>query len=149
MEDIEGENDRLSKEVLELQEQVKSKSTSSEKAAEARSKATKPTSEELNKLKTELMEKNKEIEHLSEALTQAEKNKGKVVVQRSRSLESSESALDLKVNNFCTYLEMNRLLNIDYSWSETTPTRGARGRHLAYEDGWTGSGKRENDGRKP
>ncbi|XP_032785045.2 myosin-11 isoform X1 [Daphnia magna] len=97
MEDIEGENDRLSKEVLELQEQVKSKpTTSAEKAADARSHATKPTSEELNKLKTELMEKDKEIEHLNEALTQAEKNKGKVVVQRSRSLESSESALDLK-----------------------------------------------------
>ncbi|XP_059351454.1 trichohyalin-like isoform X3 [Daphnia carinata] len=97
MEDIEGENDRLSKEVLELQEQVRSKSTAStEKAGDARSQPTKPTSEELNKLKTELMEKDKEIEHLNEALTQAEKNKGKVVVQRSRSLESSESALDLK-----------------------------------------------------
>ncbi|XP_046633192.1 trichohyalin-like isoform X2 [Daphnia pulicaria] len=95
MEDMEGENDRLSKEVLELQELVKSKPTI-EKTPEARSKVTKPSSEEINKLKTELMEKNKEIEHLNEALTQAEKNKGKIVVQRSRSLESSESALDLK-----------------------------------------------------
>nr|CAH0112438.1 unnamed protein product [Daphnia galeata] len=97
MEDMEGENDRLSKEVLELQELVKTKPTnSSDKTAEARSKVSKPSSEEINKLKTELMEKNKEIEHLNEALTQAEKNKGKIVVQRSRSLESSESALDLK-----------------------------------------------------
>lgn len=111
MEDIEGENDRLSKEVLELQEQVKSKpTTSAEKAADARSHATKPTSEELNKLKTELMEKDKEIEHLNEALTQAEKNKGKVVVQRSRSLESSESALDLKVIE-CS---MNRKKRMSY-----------------------------------
>lgn len=98
---MEGENDRLSKEVLELQELVKTKPTnSSDKTAEARSKVSKPSSEEINKLKTELMEKNKEIEHLNEALTQAEKNKGKIVVQRSRSLESSESALDLKVLSY-------------------------------------------------
>lgn len=98
---MEGENDRLSKEVLELQELVKTKPTnSSDKTAEARSKDSKPSSEEINKLKTELMEKNKEIEHLNEALTQAEKNKGKIVVQRSRSLESSESALDLKVLSY-------------------------------------------------
>lgn len=90
---MEGENDRLSKEVLELQEQVKSKPS----ATSEKTKVSKP-SEELNKLKTELMEKNKEIEHLNEALTQAEKSKSKVVVQRSRSLEASESTLDLKVN---------------------------------------------------
>lgn len=90
MEDMEGENDRLSKEVMELQELVKTK------PIETRTKSTK-TSEEISKLKTELMEKDKEIQHLNEALTQAEKNKNKVVVQRSRSLES-ESALDLKVN---------------------------------------------------
>ncbi len=90
---MEGENDRLSKEVLELQEQVKSKPA----ATSEKTKVSKP-SEELNKLKTELMEKNKEIEHLNEALTQAEKSKSKVVVQRSRSLEASESTLDLKVN---------------------------------------------------
>lgn len=93
MEDMEGENDRLSKEVLELQEQVKTKL--SDKTSESRAKPTKP-SEEINKLKNELMEKDKEIQHLNEALTQAEKSKNKVVVQRSRSLES-ESALDLKV----------------------------------------------------
>lgn len=87
---MEGENDRLSKEVMELQELVKTK------PIETRTKSTK-TSEEISKLKTELMEKDKEIQHLNEALTQAEKNKNKVVVQRSRSLES-ESALDLKVN---------------------------------------------------
>ena len=96
MEDMEGENDRLSKEVLELQEQVKAKPTVTSDKNETRTKTTK-SSEEINKLKTELMEKDKEIQHLNEALTQAEKNKSKVVVQRSRSLESSESALDLKV----------------------------------------------------
>lgn len=90
MEDMESENDRLSKEVLELQDLVKIKPT-----PEKGSKPTK-SSEEINKLKTELMEKNKEIQHLNEALTQAEKNKSKVVMQRSRSLEN-ESALDLKV----------------------------------------------------
>ena len=57
------------------------------------------------------MEKNKEIEHLSEALTQAEKNKGKIVVQRSRSLESSESALDLKVRNVLQTKRFSRNLN--------------------------------------
>ncbi len=102
---MEGENDRLSKEVLELQELVKSKPTT-EKTPEARSKVTKPSSEEINKLKTELMEKNKEIEHLNEALTQAEKNKGKIVVQRSRSLESSESTLDLKVHSIFTHQKL-------------------------------------------
>ena len=90
---MEGENDRLSKEVLELQEQVKVKPAA---ITTEKTKVSKP-SEELNKLKTELMEKNKEIEHLNEALTQAEKSKSKVVVQRSRSLEASASTLDLKV----------------------------------------------------
>ena len=109
MEDMEGENDRLSKEVLELQEQVKAKPAA---ITTEKTKVSKP-SEELNKLKTELMEKNKEIEHLNEALTQAEKSKSKVVVQRSRSLEASESTLDLKVLKTSVPLEIN-LLNVPF-----------------------------------
>ena len=100
MEDMEGENDRLSKEVLELQEQVKSKAAAavSEKKG-APSKTSKSSEQEISKLKNEIMEKNKEIQHLNEALNQAEKSKSKVVIQRSRSLEG-ESALDLKVHFF-------------------------------------------------
>lgn len=79
VEELESENDRLNKEVTRLQEQAKQGPTPP------------PDS-----LRTQLMEKDKEIQHLSEALTQAEKSKSKVVVQRSRSLEG-ESALDLKV----------------------------------------------------
>jgi predicted transcriptional regulator len=142
MEDMEGENDRLSKEVLELQELVKTKPTnSSDKTAEARSKVSKPSSEEINKLKTELMEKNKEIEHLNEALTQAEKNKGKIVVQRSRSLESSESALDLKVLSYL-YKKKNFLVNNKgNNFLETTATRRTRGRHFAFQNGRVGNRK--------
>jgi len=137
---MEGENDRLSKEVLELQELVKSKPTT-EKTSEARSKVTKPSSEEINKLKTELMEKNKEIEHLNEALTQAEKNKGKIVVQRSRSLESSESALDLKVHSILhtkKFIGKKKMGNI---FTETTAARRTRGRYFAFQNGRVGNGK--------
>lgn len=140
MEDMEGENDRLSKEVLELQELVKSKPTI-EKTPEARSKITKPSSEEINKLKTELMEKNKEIEHLNEALTQAEKNKGKIVVQRSRSLESSESALDLKVHSIFTHQKLFELTKSIQFFVETTAARRTRGRYFAFQNGRFGNGK--------
>lgn len=92
MEDMEGENDRLSREVLELQELVKVNPGSSD----AKSKTPMTQDQEVAKLKMELMEKNQEILHLNEALTQAEKSRSKVVVQRSRSLEG-ESSLDLKV----------------------------------------------------
>lgn len=95
MEDMESENDRLSKEISDLQEQIRSKATVSEKKA-AINKPPKSSEQEISKLKNEIMEKNKEIQHLNEALNQAEKNKSKVVIQRSRSLEG-ESALDLKV----------------------------------------------------
>lgn len=96
---MEGENDRLGREILELQEKVKSTKVGEgkTKTTKALEKGSKASEQELAKLKTELMEKNKEIEHLNEALTQAEKSKSKVVIQRSRSLEASESALDLKV----------------------------------------------------
>lgn len=80
VEELENENDKLTKEVARLQEQMKQTTGS----------------ESLDNLRTQLMEKDKEIQHLNEALNQAEKNKGKVVFQRSRSLEG-ESALDLKV----------------------------------------------------
>lgn len=100
---MEGENDRLSKEVLELQEKAKATKIESKPAAPEPSKTAKTTTtskaleQEITKLKNELMEKTKEIQHLNEALTQAEKNnKSKVVIQRSRSLEG-ESTLDLKV----------------------------------------------------
>jgi len=93
MEDMEGENDRLSREVLELQELVKGNAGSGDSKS---GKTGKTPDQEMAKLKMELMEKNKEIVHLNEALTQAEKNRSKVVVQRSRSLEG-ESSLDLKV----------------------------------------------------
>ena len=82
VEELERENDKLGKEVTRLHEQMKQTTGS----------------ENLDNLRVQLMEKDKEIQHLNEALTQAEKNKGKVVVQRSRSLEG-ESALDLKVLN--------------------------------------------------
>ena len=91
MEDMEGENERLGREVLELQEVVKTSQSCGDP------KTPKTLEKEMAKLKMDLMEKNKEIEHLNEALTQAEKNKGKVVMQRSRSLEG-ESSLDLKVS---------------------------------------------------
>ena len=92
MEDMEGENERLGREVLELQELVKVNPPS----GDPKSKRPKTLEQEMAKLKMELMEKNKEIDHLNEALTQAEKSKSKVVMQRSRSLEG-ESSLDLKV----------------------------------------------------
>ena len=93
MEDMEGENDRLSTEVMELQQLVKTGQGSNDSSQGAQSSG---TNKEIDKLKNQIMEKNKEIQHLTDALTQSEKNKGKVVVQRSRSLEN-ESALDLKV----------------------------------------------------
>ena len=109
MEDMEGENDRLSKEVLELQEKAKSggsKTADKGKAAAAAAAAPKASTSsagnksneaEISRLKNELMEKNKEIQHLNEALTQSEKNnKSKVVIQRSRSLEGES---DLKVSS--------------------------------------------------
>ena len=84
MEDMEGENDRLSKEVSDLQEQMKSKATASisEKKA-ASNKTSKSSEQEINKLKNELMEKNKEIQHLNEALNQAEKNLKKRSLKKS------------------------------------------------------------------
>ena len=89
MEDMEGENERLSNEVMHLQQFAKSSSSSGALAA--------GSSSDLDTLRNQLMEKNKEIQHLSEALTQAEKTKSKVAVQRNRSLEN-ESALGLKVS---------------------------------------------------
>ena len=124
MEDMEGENDRLSREVLELQELVKvSPSGSSDPA---RSKSSKD--QEMAKLKVELMEKNKEIVHLNEALTQAEKSRSKVVVQRSRSLEG-ESSLDLKVPPPLTHsnklVQLNSLIivQIDNYWERKLKIR--------------------------
>ena len=114
---MEGENDRLSKEVSDLQEQMKSKATASipEKKA-ASNKTSKSSEQEINKLKNELMEKNKEIQHLNEALNQAEKNKSKVVIQRSRSLEG-ESALDLKVHSIFIFKIKKFLKRIIFSSS--------------------------------
>lgn len=82
MEDMEGENDRLSTEVLELQQLAKASATATE----------------MDKLKKQLVDKNSEIRTLNEALAQAERSKSKVVVQRSRSLEG-ESTLDLRVRS--------------------------------------------------
>lgn len=96
MEDMEGENERLGREVLELQEMIKTSPSSGD------ARTPKTLEQEMAKLKIELMEKNKEIEHLNEALTQAERSKGKVVMQRSRSLEG-ESSLDLKVSRILLY----------------------------------------------
>ena len=100
---MEGENDRLNKEVSELQEQIKSKATASiPKKAASKSTSSPSLEQEISKLNNEIMEKNKEIQHLNEALNQSEKNKSKVVIQRSRSLEG-ESALDLKVHRLVYY----------------------------------------------
>jgi len=134
---MEGENDRLSKEVSDLQEQMRSKATASipEKKA-ASNKTSKSSEQEISKLKNELMEKNKEIQHLNEALNQAEKNKSKVVIQRSRSLEG-ESALDLKVHSIFIF-KIEKVFEtynfFFFPYKETTTTRRARSNYFTYKN---------------
>ena len=135
MEDMEGENDRLSLEVAELQQLAKATTS----VVGTGSKGGK----ELETLKNQLLEKNKEIQHLSEALTQSQKSK-KVVVQRSRSLEG-ESALDLKVKTIsCSIIEVLDIFGTGTK-TEAAATCGTRGGHFASQNSRSGGGEREGD----